>query len=333
MRQVLNVRVDRARRPDGHLLAIVWDGVERVRIASLRERHAVVGLLDHVIDREHRAGHAERLEDARLHELLPRLPRQQLDDVSRRSVHQVVVQKRRAQRLRWLEIFQPLEQFLPRERGLVPDQVVPRDAGAVRQHVPHADRGVERVVVELDARHVLPDRFVPVDLPLVHEQAHRDRGEELGVGGDRHDGRGRERQFLSVVAIAVAPGEYELVLRHDSDTDARDVPVAHHLIHVGVEAREFGGDAGVLSLRPRTDDYAQQQPRRGFPYRVRDQAHRQPHRRESTGVAHAPAAPVPQAASPDWPRATATPPARPVRAADRVPGRRARASVGRRCRG
>src|SRR5439155_5644655 len=122
---------------------------------------------------------------------------------------------------------------------LVPDRVVARDPGAVREHVADRDRGVQLVVVELDGRHELPHRLVPVQLALLDEQAGGDGGEELRVGGDGNRRPWRERQLLPVVPEAVAAGEDELVLHHDADPDPGHVPVLHDLLHVGVEVLEL----------------------------------------------------------------------------------------------
>ena len=88
------------------------------------------------------------------------------------------------QRLPGLEVLQPLEQLFPGEVGLIPDQVVPRDARAVGEHVSDRHSLVQFVVVELNARYVLADGLVPIQLPLLHQQAHGHCRKKLGVGGD-----------------------------------------------------------------------------------------------------------------------------------------------------
>ena len=84
VRHVLDVRVHRAGRRDADRVAVVRDLVQLERVAPLGVRHAGLGVLEHVVDGERRAGHAERREDALANEGLPRLARQQLDRVARR---------------------------------------------------------------------------------------------------------------------------------------------------------------------------------------------------------------------------------------------------------
>ena len=234
----------------------------------------MIGLLRHLGDREHRARHPERLEEPFPHELLPALAREELDHVAHPRVHHVVVEELRADRLGRLEVLEPLEQLAPGELGLVPDQVVPRDAGAMREHVADRHRAVELVVVELDARHELPDRLVPVELAFLHEQARGHRREQLRVRSDGHDRVLGERQLAPVVAIAVALGEHELVVDHDPHPDSGNVPVPDELLHRRVEALELlrRGVEGAGQAREAAETRHEEQGHapRG-PYRVRQE--------------------------------------------------------------
>src|ERR1019366_6908340 len=123
---------------------------------------------------------------------------------------------------------------------------MPRDAGAVRKHVVQGDGVVQLVVIKLNGRHGLPDGLVPGELAFLDEHTRGDRREELGVGGDGTEGGGSERQFLLVIAVAVAFGEDKLVVDDDAYTDARRVPILQHLFHVGIEAGQLLGDFGGL---------------------------------------------------------------------------------------
>ena len=105
------------------------------------------------------------------------------------------------------------------------------------RHVAHSNRAIEIVVVELDGRDVLPDRFIPIELAVVDQHTGRDRSEQLRVRRDWLRGRWRERDLLPVVAIAVPLGEDELVFDDHAHADAGHVPVLEHLRHAARRER------------------------------------------------------------------------------------------------
>ena len=248
-RDVVDRRDDRSGRAHARLLAILRSLVKLEGVPAFRERDAVIRLFHHLVDRVDGARDAERSEDPLAHEVLPGLPGDELDRVAGARVHQVVVEEGAAQRLRWLEQPKPLEELLAREVRLVPDGVVAGDSGPVGEHVPDRHRGVELVVVEANARDVLPHRLVPVELALLDEQAGRHRGEELGVGGDGYEGLRRERELLAVVTKAIPLREDELALDHDADTHPGDVPILDDLPHGRVEGRKLLRERRILHSR------------------------------------------------------------------------------------
>src|ERR1700741_1256662 len=116
----------------------------------------------------------------------------------------------------------------------------------MRQHVAKSDVVVQLVVVKLDRRYRVAHWIVPSQLSLLDEHAGGNRGKELGVRGNLAERGGGEGQLFLVVAIAVALGEDELVVDHDSDANTRRVPVFQYLLHISVEAFELFGDVGFL---------------------------------------------------------------------------------------
>ncbi len=56
------------------------------------------------------------------------------------------------------------------------------------------------------------------------------------------------RQFLFIVTIAIALGEDELVIDHNTHANADTVPLLHRLFHESVEALEFLRDVGAFVL-------------------------------------------------------------------------------------
>ena len=90
---VHDVRVDRAGRRHPDRVAVVRDLVQLGAVAPLGVGNAGLRCLEHVVDRERRAHHAERRQDAIANEALPRLARKQLDRIAGARVHHVVVEK------------------------------------------------------------------------------------------------------------------------------------------------------------------------------------------------------------------------------------------------
>src|SRR6266545_6862443 len=124
-------------------------------------------------------------------------------------------------------------------------EVMPRDARAVGEHVADGHGRVQEIVVEVDPRDGLAHRFVPRQLPLFHQQARGNGGEELRVRGDLVERAGRERKLRAVIPVAVAFRENKPVADDDADTDPRDVPVLDGPGHPRVEVFELRGGFAV----------------------------------------------------------------------------------------
>jgi len=122
---------------------------------------------------------------------------------------------------------------------------MPRDARAVGEHVADGHGRVQEIVVEVDPRDGLAHRFVPRQLPLFHQQARGNGGEELRVRGDLVERAGRERKLRAVIPVAVAFRENKPVADDDADTDPRDVPVLDGPGHPRVEVFELRGGFAV----------------------------------------------------------------------------------------
>src|SRR5215813_2262605 len=110
----------------------------------------------------------------------------------------------------------------------------------MRKHVPKSNGVVERVVVEPDRRNRLANGPLPGELAFFDQKPGSDRSEQLGVRSDRVQRVRCYRQFLFVVAVAVALGEGELVVDDDPYADADAVPVLERLFHERIKVAEFG---------------------------------------------------------------------------------------------
>ena len=208
-------------------------------------------MLGHIGNRVGGRIHVQGQKDLLAHELLPGFPRFQFDDVTGGSVHQVVVQEGFPHRLLRLEVLQLFEQLLPRKRRLEPDQIMPRHSGTVRQHVAQSDVVVQLIVVKLDCRNGLTYRLIPSQLSFFDQHACGHSGEQFGVRGDLAQRRWREGQLLLVVSIAIALGENQFVIDHNSYANPGCIPILQNLDHVGVEVAQLTGDLGRLRASAR----------------------------------------------------------------------------------
>ncbi len=235
LRHVADARPDGSGGRDTVHAGVADDGH---RAVDLVVRRGDVGLLRQCGCGRDRAGHPERRQQARAHELAPRLAAHCRDDLTGRGVHHVLIGEVRAHRALERHVTEPGDDLAGRGRLFVPQQIGIRHTGPMRQQVadPHLAGHVR--VVEGEPRQVLGDRVVPPELALVDEHAERRRGHRLGR---RADGEQRvlvDRLGRAEAAHAVALGEHDLAVLDHGDRQARRLPVTHRLRDVGVEAGE-----------------------------------------------------------------------------------------------
>ena len=115
--------------------------------------------------------HAERLEDARLDELVPGLARHARHDLAGGDEHDVVVAIAGTEIRRRLQESRAPDDLLAAVGRAVPQQVaaVGAESAAVRQQVAHADLLRHPRVVELEPGQVRAHAVVPAELLLVDE--------------------------------------------------------------------------------------------------------------------------------------------------------------------
>jgi hypothetical protein len=157
----------------------------------------VVGVGGELLQGEAGALHAERVEERRLHQLLPGGAGDAAAQQAGRHVHQVVVLERRAQVAAEGQVLEAPVQLLARERRAEPEAVVARQADAVGDEVARGRAQRRHVVVQPEVRQVVAHRLVPVELALADERAQSAHRELLGDGRDRHQGVRRHRQVSS----------------------------------------------------------------------------------------------------------------------------------------
>ncbi len=131
VRHIVDVRHNGSAGRDARDVFVIRNFVEFERIALLCEARAMLGLLQHIGDAVTGGMHVQRIQNPVAHELFPGLSGLQLDHITDRRIHQVVVEERGAHGLLWLQILQPVEQLLARKIGFIPDGVVPGDSGTV----------------------------------------------------------------------------------------------------------------------------------------------------------------------------------------------------------
>ena len=172
-----------------------------------------------VIVAERGLRHAERLEQARGSELAERPTRHALDDDREQRISGVAVEVAAARR--------EMHGRLPREQvehvPLGDDVPFPAPPRHLQQAPLIANPArVVREMTERDGlaeigklRHVAPDVVVPRDATVGDEQPHRQGRELLGHGCDVEDRRGRDRDVVLQVGIAVALREQNVAAPHD----------------------------------------------------------------------------------------------------------------------
>jgi hypothetical protein len=239
-------------QPEGHVVRTAVDGARAADDADVLHRNARQLSVDHrvrlgecrsggqpgMVGRA--VGHAQRLEDALLDEVLPREAGQRRDQLPRDHVHQVVVVVAGAEARRRLEVAQSVDDLGAGEvRGRIEHQVAraQAQAAAVRQQVAHRELARHVGVAELELRQVVDHLVVPRQLALIHQDRERGRREGLGVRADLEHGVHVHRRRRAQRAHPVALGEAHLAVLDDRDRHAGDGERLHGACHRVVDRR------------------------------------------------------------------------------------------------
>ena len=96
------------------------------------------------------------------------------------------------------------------------------EAAPVDQQIPDRDLARHERIPHLEARQVMDDRRVPVDLPFFDEEAKRGGREQLGVRGDAEQRLRIHGRRVAELADAVALRDHDLAVLDDREREARE---------------------------------------------------------------------------------------------------------------
>lgn len=133
VRHLHDIAVNRACRTD-HIKIAVSGRLHLIILIYIW--HSGIRMTFHLVNGEVAVIHSQRRENPLLHPLLPRNSCKLSHEIPRSHIHQIVVLPLGAEIVVRLQILQPLDDFLPRERRIVPHEIMPRKSGAVTQHIP-----------------------------------------------------------------------------------------------------------------------------------------------------------------------------------------------------
>jgi hypothetical protein len=119
----------------------------------------------------------------------------------------------------------PADQFGPGPaRVTEPGHLVARQAGPVRQQVDDGQAVAHHGIVQLDLRHVIPERTLPVEQAVIDDGPGRGRGEGLGGGPDGEQRVRGDRELGVQVTLPPPGGQHDLTILDGGDGAARDLP-------------------------------------------------------------------------------------------------------------
>ncbi len=200
-------------------------------------------------------GHADPLQDALGHEVLPGPAADGLDELARRHVEDVVVGVGAAEARRQGDLAETLDDLAAPVGRLGEEEQVPgpeAEPAPVDEEVAHGQLARDVGVGELEPAQVARDRGVPLELALLDEQGQGRGREDLGVRGDAEERPGVDGRRLAELADAVALGQDDPAVLDHGDAHARDAEGLERLGDEGVEAgRQHGGGLGRNGVRGR----------------------------------------------------------------------------------
>ena len=203
-----------------------------------RVRRREVARLLRLAHGEVRVLHPKRLQDAGADDFLPGCAGNFRRQITGGEEHQVLVLELLAKILVRFEVGESRDELGARELRVVPHEIVARQARTMRHEVSRRHSLPGDVVLQREPWKVLRDRFIPLELPLFHEDSHRHGREGFGGGADGKERVRGDGLVRLHVPEPVAFRHYDLAVLDDGDGHSGHTPALHRGLHELVEPGE-----------------------------------------------------------------------------------------------
>ncbi len=146
------------------------------------------------------------------------------------------------------------------ERGDREKEIVTRQAGAVGEQVEHRHPFAGQGVLHSEIGKVGPHRYVPVEEPVVHEEADESSGEGLGGRADGEDRVGADRDLAGGVGRAETRGEHSFPSVDQAERQTGDGRLVSRLLGEQLDGGSvLGVGAAFLASGPGKQGHENQQ--------------------------------------------------------------------------